>query len=77
MMSWRAEFRLPASAAAVTSKLHDHSRGNVPKNEGSSGDVDENKGWQISGVRCQVSGPGTYDVVEGGVSTSRLGRGSD
>ena len=26
------------------------------KNEGSSGDVDENKGEQVSGVRCQVPG---------------------
>jgi len=26
------------------------------KYEGSSGDVDENKWWQVSGVRCRVSG---------------------
>ena len=76
MMSRRTEFRLPASAAAVTSKLHEHWRGNMSKNEGSSGDVDENKERQVSGLRCRVSGPGTHDVAENGVSTSGLGRGS-
>ncbi|MGO8819210.1 MAG: hypothetical protein ACLQVG_31610 [Terriglobia bacterium] len=29
------------------------------ENEGSSGDVDENKEGQVSGVRCQVSGAGS------------------
>ncbi len=76
MMSRRTEFRLPAAAAAVTSKLHEHRRGNMSKNEGSSGDVDENKERQVSGLRCRVSGPGTHDVAENGVSTSSRGCGS-
>ena len=59
-MSWGTEFRVPASASAITDKLNENWRRNISKNEGSSGDIDENKERQDSGVGRQVSGADTY-----------------
>ena len=79
MMSWRAEFRLPASAAAVTSKLHEHWRGNASKNEGSSGDVDENKEGEC--FLCQAgpmpSGPAIGSTLSSLARCTSLRRSPD
>ena len=43
------------------------------ENEGSSGDVDENKQRQVSGIRCQVSGLFSWRLVLERSGPSRLG----
>jgi len=48
----RARYR-GAQAASILEPEAGVGRKEKYENEGSSGDVDENKGWQVSGVRCQ------------------------
>jgi hypothetical protein len=43
-----------AASAAIVDKLRENGRSKHLENEGSSGDVDENKGEQVSGIGCQA-----------------------
>ena len=57
-------------------KLSESGPSNI-ENEGSSGDVDENKERQVSGVRCQVSGPSAIGWLPNTAGpSSRLGSGN-